>query len=661
MNKTFTLMALCLFTYCAKAQTSPPAMPTDAPYGKVDKEDLELKACEFEKDANAEVLIAKSDQYYDQRLNVVVDYHKRIKIFNDNGKDQANIRIEFISDNNYEYITGIQAETINEEDGKPVVTKLDKSQVFRQAIDKYRSVYVFTMPNVKPGSVIDYKYTWNCNDDQVLPPWFFQEKIPVRYSELETNIPEYYFFSIKSNIMDAYAVNQTTSGNGTIMVDNNSIPYNSQVQKRVMVNIPSLIDEPYMTSTNDNLRHISFVMTSFRPPLGFIQNGNDSWARVAGYLVDDEDFGAQLKRKLTGEEDIITKAQALKTDDQKIAFIFNQVKGAMKWNGEDRWYTIDGTSKAWDNKTGNSTEINLIMYHLLKKSGVVAYPMVVSTREHGKVNPVYPFINQFNRAVVYIPVDSTKHYFLDASDKYNAYNETPWELLNSSGLYINPDKKTYDLVSLEKSEPVRQAVFINAQIKPDGKLDGTADISSFSYNRIGDIRRYKKDGEQKYMEYLQDHDNNLKISSVKMENMEDDTLPLVQHINFNLDLAGSDDNYIYVNPNLFTSFHSNLFISDTRTTDIDFGCQNTLTLNAVYKLPAGYKVDALPKSVSMTTPDQGVLFKRVMGQQEDGSIAVRYVIMYKKSIYFKENYADFHEFFKKMFEMLNEQIVLKKS
>src|ERR1700749_4347187 len=105
MNKTFTLMALCLLTYCAKAQT---ATPADAPYGKVEKEDLELKACDFEKDANAEVLINKGDQYYDQRLNVVVDYHKRIKIFNDNGKDQANIRIEFISNNNLEYITGIQ-------------------------------------------------------------------------------------------------------------------------------------------------------------------------------------------------------------------------------------------------------------------------------------------------------------------------------------------------------------------------------------------------------------------------------------------------------------------------------------------------------------------------------------------------------------------------
>jgi len=547
------------------------------------------------------------------------------------------------------------------EDGKPVITKLDKSQIFKQTVDKYRSAYVFTMPNVKPGSVIDYKYTWTCNDDGFLPSWFFQEKVPVRYSELDTSIPEYYYFSTKTNFLTPYTVNQSSAGNGTLMIENNTISYNTQVQKRVMVNVPSLADEPFMTSVNDNLRHISFVMTSFRPPMGFVKNMNDSWAKVGGYLADDEDFGLQLKRKLSGEDDLIAKTKALKTDDEKIAFLFNQVKSTMKWNGDDDWYTLDGTSKAWDNKTGNSTEINLILYHLLKKSGVDAYPMVVSTREHGKVNPVYPFINQFNRGVVYIPVDSTKRYILDATDKYNIYSETPWELLNSSGLYINPDKKTYDLISLVKSDPVRQSVFISAQIKPDGKLDGTADISNYSYKRKEKVSRYKKDGEQKYIDYLKDNDNNLKISAIKMDNLDVDTLPLIEHINFNLDLNGSDDNYIYVNPNVFTSLHKNPFINDTRATDVDFGCQNALTISASYKLPAGYKVDVLPKNISMTTPDQSVIFRRIMGQQEDGSIVVRYVILYKKSIYFKEDYADFHEFFKKMYEMLNEQIVLKKS
>ena len=142
--------------------------------------------------------------------------------------------------------------------------------------------------------------------------------------------------------------------------------------------------------------------------------------------------------------------------------------------------------------------------------------------------------------------------------------------------------------------------------------------------------------------------------------MEVDTLPLTQNINFNLDLAGSDENYIYLNPNLFSSLKTNPFLSENRMTNIEFGYMQSYSISGVYKIPAGYKVDALPKSVSIVMPDKGVTFKRIAVEQ-DGTIILRYNINYNKSEYNKEDYPDFYEFNKKMHEMLNEQIILKKS
>ncbi|MBS1528617.1 MAG: hypothetical protein JST19_23425, partial [Bacteroidetes bacterium] len=325
----------------------------------------------------------------------------------------------------------------------------------------------------------------------------------------------------------------------------------------------------------------------------------------------------------------------------------------------DDWYTIDGTSHAWDSKTGNSAEINLILYHLLKKSGVDAYPMAVSTRDHGKVLPYYTSTAQFNRAVVYIPIDSARHYVLDATGKYNLYDETPEELLNSSGLYIDKSKKLFDMVFLKNDQPVRRAVVINGEIKPNGKLEGTVQISNNGYGRVDAMERYNKDGEKKYIDYLRDNDNNLTVSSIKFDNMQVDTLPLVQTLDFKLDLAGSDENYIYLNPNLFTSLKTNIFLGENRMTDIDFGYLRGYIVNEVYKLPPGYKVDALPKNINLVMPDKSISFKRLAVEQ-DGQLIVRYTINYSKTIYFKEDYPEFHEFFKKMFEMLNEQVVLKK-
>ncbi len=190
-------------------------------------------------------------------------------------------------------------------------------------------------------------------------------------------------------------------------------------------------------------------------------------------------------------------------------------------------------------------------------------------------------------------------------------------------------------------------------------MTGTGQINSFSYNRIDDIDAYKTDGEEKYIKSLQNGNNDLKITALKLDNMEVDTLPLLQNFNFTLNLSGSDDNYIYFKPNLFSTAFDNEFLSETRLTDIDFSCLGSDAVSGIYKVPAGFKIDAMPKSVSMAMSDNSITFKRIVAAQ-DGSIVVRYSLNFKKSIFFKEDYPEFHDFFKKLSELMNEQIVLKK-
>ena len=317
----------------------------------------------------------------------------------------------------------------------------------------------------KPGCIIEYKYNWNVDSYSNLPFWYFQEKIPVRYSEYDTSIPDLFYFRPQSHVFQAYVTDITkTEGRSyqdTYRGDDGqthieSYPYNIENETRAMANVPSLPDEAYMSSFRDNVQALRFQFVSVKPLGGFARTHSDTWAKVGGILIDDDDFGGQLNRKLSNEDVIINKAKALKTDDEKIAYVFNEVKNTMKWNDIDDWYTTDGTSHAWDSKTGNSAEINIILFHLLKKSGVEVYPMVVSTREHGRVVPFYTSTAQFNRTVVLAPVDSAKQYVLDASGKYNMYNETPAELLNSSGLYIDKSKNVYDMFFI-KEERARKA------------------------------------------------------------------------------------------------------------------------------------------------------------------------------------------------------------
>jgi len=661
MNKFLLLLAAGILCLSANAQKTAYTGPNAQAFGAIDNADLEMKACDFEKDANAEVLFDKANVYFGaDLLSITTELHRRIKIFNDNGKKEADIHIKFFSGDRLEYITGLQAQTINLVNGKPEITKLDKKLVYTKNIDKYWSEMTFSLPNVKPGSVIEYKYNLGANSPADFPDWFFQDKIPVRYSEIKTSIPEIFYYRANRNVWLPLVRDEHTTDSRSLMEDGHAYPYNLSEDLRAMTNVPSLPDEPYMSSFKDNVQSVTFQLVSFQPLGGFVTNLSDTWGKVGGRLIDNGDFGGQLKRKVNGEEAIIAKAKGIKSIDQRIAYLFNEVRNTMKWNGHDDWHTEDGTYKAWENKTGNSTEINLILYHLLRQSGVdAALPMVVSTRDHGRVKPFYTSTAQFNRGVVYIPIDSARRYVLDATGKYNQYNETPVELLNSSGLWVDKSKDKYDIVLLRKDEPVRESVFINADIKAGGKVEGNAQISNASYSKISAVDRYKTDGEKKYTDYLRHDDNSIKITGLKLENMEVDTLPLMQKFDFSQDLAGSDDNYIYLNPNMFSSLKKNEFLSENRMTNIDFGYSRSYSINGLFKIPAGYKADALPKSVSMAMPDKSFTFKRVIAEQ-DGSIVVRYNVSYNTPEYSRESYPDFFAFFKKMHELLNEQIVLKK-
>jgi hypothetical protein len=180
MNRTFTLLLFIALIFSAKAQQ---AIHAAQPYGKVDTADLKLTSCDFEKDANAEVLFDKAVvTCYD---NGYITYlrHKRIKIFNDNGKDEANIKIGFI-----DKITDIEAETINITGKTIEYTPVDTKLIYQEKIDKHQKALIFTFPDVRPGSIIELQYKWKIFSDFV-PAWYFQSNIPTRYSENEITLP----------------------------------------------------------------------------------------------------------------------------------------------------------------------------------------------------------------------------------------------------------------------------------------------------------------------------------------------------------------------------------------------------------------------------------------------------------------------------------------
>ncbi|HMC99531.1 MAG TPA: DUF3857 domain-containing protein, partial [Ferruginibacter sp.] len=158
MKILLSLLTGVLLCAATRAQSYTP-LPD---FGKVDVSELQLKECSFDKKASAMVLFAEQESLFkldltapsQSRVFQQTTVHVRVKIFNKDGFNQANIKIGYPISSDLISIKKLSAQTYNlDASGNIVTTALDKSAIFDKKINTRRAEKIFVMPAVKEGSV----------------------------------------------------------------------------------------------------------------------------------------------------------------------------------------------------------------------------------------------------------------------------------------------------------------------------------------------------------------------------------------------------------------------------------------------------------------------------------------------------------------------------
>jgi hypothetical protein len=622
-------------------------------FGKVDKSELLLKECEFDKAAEAVVLFDVAEVYcsffptsYSAPVASELTRHVRIKILKDKGLNNANIRIPYYSFGRTEKIKNISAQTYNlDAAGNIVITKLEKKLVYEKKINKRYSEEVFTFPEVKAGSVIEYEYTLKSEGFGGLKYWYFQKSIPVTYSSYTINFPQDFIVSATPKCYLPY--NRTATQKS-----------DRDIQTYTMVNVPALPDEPFITTKDDYLQHLEPRIVAVNTPTRRIPVTR-SWPEMIRGLMEDEDFGLQLKKEIPRTADLDDALKNLRDPYQKMATIYYYVRSKMEWNGYNSIWALDGVKSAWKDKKGTAGEINLILVNLLKDADLKAHAILVSTKDNGRVNPGVAEVSQFDKVMAYVALNE-KEYILDATDKFTPPDLIPLDVMYSEGLLIEKPL-TFEwgwTVIWDKDRVFKNYVNVLGEISEDGKLTGQSTITSMGYERVMRSRRLKE-GREKYIEdNLRSVNPGAKIDSFTVENESQDSLPLLQSFNYSMPLASSGS-YKYFTLNMFTGFERNVFVSDNRQSDVFFGANQYYNINASFLIPENYVFDELPKNIKMIMPDTSISVIRRISTHENQLLA-HIVVEFKKPVFSPEEYPDFMEFYKKLFDLLNEQIVIKK-
>ncbi|MDX5417608.1 MAG: DUF3857 domain-containing protein, partial [Hymenobacteraceae bacterium] len=340
--------------------------------------EAELKMHTYDKDTSAVAVILSDFGVSHFRINadlkLITERRTRIKILKKTGYDWANVEVPFYQQGtSRESVGAVRGYTYNLENGKIRKDKLEQSAVFEEQQSENRRSKKFTMPNVKEGSVIEYTYTVTSDFVYNLKEWEFQHTIPTVWSEYRAKIPQYFDYK--------------TLQNGYHKLHDPHDKYDATLNgyRWVMVDLPALRPEKYITTLSDYQSKIEFELQMLHIPGQESKVMTGEWEQVIQDLMKEDRFGSQLNRKGFFKNDIASIVEKHSNPQQQMTAIYNLVQNTMRWNGKYGIYTTGPLRKAFESKTGSAAEVNLLLTAMLQEAGLDAAPVLVSTREHGRI------------------------------------------------------------------------------------------------------------------------------------------------------------------------------------------------------------------------------------------------------------------------------------
>jgi hypothetical protein len=591
-------------------------------FGNVSLEELQMTSSYLDSTAPAVVLC---DYGYFRASSWTFTRNVRIKILKKEGYNWANMSFRS------EFKSTLKGITTNLENGKIVQEKLNNESIFITRIINDYFVLRAAMPNVKVGSVIDFEFSFHGMPSE----WRFQEEIPVVFSELM--VEESPQITFRPNFF-GYERLTYTSPNKWIARD-----------------MPAFKEEPFMSSTENYITKLKFDLVKV-----YFTNINSTWLKVNEILLESKVFG--MPGTATSYLNDLAKqlSNSHKNREDLLKTAYDTIRERIVWNDLVQLSSTDGNlSRVFKLKVGNSADVNLILYNLLKKLDFEVAPVALSTRDNGTISLTYPSLRQLNYVIVHVKIGE-KEYLLDATEKYLPFNLLPLRCLNVQGRLI--DKYDDIWIPISNNKKIKDLAVFDLVLENDLSMKGNVSCMWYDYSAYNFRKNYSKfNSQDEYMEsYLKDMPG-MTIGDMKIENLDSIYKPVTEKLTVEIkNQVTQTDNNLYITPLYFEDLKENPFKSEVRKYPIDFGIPIDKTVMLNLTLPDGYSPVSLPQAVSFKLPDNsGVFMYEVVIMDNKIRLTTKFDI--NKIVFTTDEYNDLKEFYNQVIKKKSEPIILKKN
>jgi hypothetical protein len=624
-------------------------------YGKVGKEVIEYNSCEFDKTADAVVMFDNGkSRFIDadrEGFKIVYERITRIKILTDAGIKWGNVEIPYYySENIYEDVYDIEASTYNFENGQLAINKLNSNDCHIEKVNENWMLKKFALPNVKKGTIIEYRYKIETPYVFNLRNWEFQWKIPVLNSQYIVELIPFYEYQFK--LQGANSFNNQTSVEGDFERQFGSVKFRDMIHTYFMKNIQAFVDEEFITSKNDYIIKLDFQLSKIIYPDGYKKDIITTWDKLSEDLLTEDNFGKYVNKAKKILPKILNPTGFVNmSSKEKYDSVLNFVKHNFTWDKKERKYASKTPSELLKDKFGNSSDINLLTIGLLNGLGIEAYPVLISTREHGKIKLDYPYHDFFNYTLIGSKIDSS-FTLSDATDILLANNRIPLSCINDKGLIIQKKKIEWISLQPQQATKLKTSIIVNFS---DTLNNTQLIVNSTEYNGLNFRKKYG-DNIKEIQKKLSENNYQVEDSNVVVKNNADISNPYIINLKFNF-LPEKINNKIYVTPFLNEVTKNNPLKQKERLYPIDMIYPEYKLYNSTIKIPTGYKIYSLPENQKVKNDNFELNY---YSTTTNDFVNISFSYFFRKSEYPSSEYLNLKFYFNEIIKRGSEKVVFIK-
>jgi hypothetical protein len=588
----------------------------------VTPEELALKAPKVEKDADAEAIFwdVKVDDSSDSEL--ALKHYIRIKIFTERGREKYS-KIDLL------YIKGSKvkdvAARVIKSDG--TIIELRKEEIIERMIAKADGLKVkaksFAVPNLEPGSILEYRWREVYDDAQANMRLEFQRDIPVQSAT--------YYVKPFSGSSSMYQM--------TFQTDAKFEKDKKGYHKATMTDIPSFREEPYMPPEYQVkpwiMIYYSSSLNSVPDAYWALQAGN-VWEAFKDYIKPNDDVKKAAAEITAGAN----------TQDEKITKIFNfcqtQIKNitfdySMTDEQKDKLKKNKKPSDTLKQKMGDAADIDLLFASLAMASGMESWIAFSSDRSDFFFNPAYTRMRFLHPGFIAIRTNNGWQYYNPGSP-YVQRGMLMWAEEDAYAMLVGPTKFSWQKTPLstpEKSLEKRTGKF---RLLEDGTLEGEVRIEYTGHLGYAKKSAHDEDSPNQREEDLKDEIkkrlSTAELSDIRIENVQAmGDKPFIYAFKVRVpDYAAKTGKRLILTPNFFEYGEKPVFSTSERKHDIFFKYPWSEEDDITIEFPTGFELDNADSPMPLIN-DQGIFrneVKMFINKEKN-------VLTYKRKFFFGGN------------------------